>query len=815
MAEFLPSAARVVVIGGGVMGCSIAYHLAKAGCSDVVVLERKQLTSGTTWHSAAQVRQLRSTANITRMARHSVELYASLEEETGQATGWIQKGSLSIAATPDRLVHVKRQAALARLFGVAAEVVDVAEAGRLWPLMRSDDLLGAVYSPDDGRVNPSDLTAALVRGAKAGGARVFEDTAVTGFEKKNGRIAAVVTERGRIACEAVALAAGLWSRQVAALAGVIAPLYACEHFFLVTEPVDGIDGHLPTLSDHDGYLYIRDEVGGLLVGCFEPGAKPLPMEKLPKDFAFDLLNEDWDHFEPMLVNAMHRIPALETAEARMLLNGPESFTPDGHFMLGESPELAGFFLGCGMNSVGVATAGGAGRALAEWIVEGVPGMDLWEVDPRRFLPFHNNLKLLHERVPEVLSVHYQISYPGREPQTARGVRLTPLHARHAEAGAHFGQTVGWERPLYYVPEGEEVGDELTFGRPEWFDCVAAECAVARDGVARLDQSTFAKFLIEGVDAEAVLQRLCAGDLAVASGRMVYTQMLNEQGGIENDLVALRLDETAYLLLTGTAKPRRDLDWIRRNTPSDARIAVTDVTSAYAQLAISGPNTRTLMERLAGGDFSNEAFSFYTFQTIDAGPARILAGRISFLGELGWELYIPNESAVAVFDAVSEAGTGLDLRDIGAYAMTSLRIEKAFRSWGHDLTPEDTPLEAGLGFAVKPDKGCDFIGRDAFLKQREAGPKRRLVVLTCADDSAHPIGGEPILHDGEPVGQVTSAAFGHRLGGAVALGYVERDADTIEAMAAAGGFALDIACEAAPVTISFDAPYDPAGTRMRC
>ena len=810
----LPAETQVVIIGGGIMGCSVAYHLAKSGCTDVVLLERKQLTSGTTWHSAAQVRQLRSGANLTQLIRHSAELYASLEAETGQATGWLKTGSLSIATNSDRFTHIKRQASLARLYGVEAHVIESTEAADRWPLMRSDDVIGAVFSPDDGRVNPSDVCAALIKAAKAAGVKVFEDAPVTGFEKRGGRVSAVITESGRIACQSVALCAGLWSRQVAALAGVTAPLYACEHFYMLTKPINGIDGHLPTLSDHDGHLYIRDDVGGLLVGCFEPGAKPLPLDALPPDFAFDLLNEDWDHFEPMMMNALHRLPVLETAEVRTLVNGPESFTPDGAFMLGESPDLDGFFLGCGMNSVGMASGGGAGRALAEWIIEGRPSMDLWEADPRRFQPFQNNLRALHDRIPEELGLHYAVSYPGREPETARNLRHTPLHDRLAAQGANFTQIAGWERPRYFDPAGEVDTEALSFQRPPWFERVAVEHRAAREGVALLDQSMSCKLRLEGPDAESVLQSLCANDMAVEPGCMVYTPMLNENGGYENDIVAIRLDEGAYLLLTGTAKPTRDKDWIRRNMPEGARATMSDVTSGMAAIGLSGPNARELLQRVSPDKFTRESFPFYWARQVEVGYARVLALRLSFAGELGWELYMPSEFATGVYDALTEAGADLGLANQGAYAMTSLRLEKGFRAWGHDLTPEDTPLEAGMAFGVKLDKGVDFIGRDAVLRQRDEGVKRRLVMLTLNDNTANPIGGEPILYNGEPVGQVTSAAFGHSVGTSVAMGYVDRDEAILEQMMAVGGFALDISCDVFSCTASLDPPYDPGGGRMR-
>ena len=806
-----PSAAAAVVIGGGIMGCSTLYHLAKAGVKDVVLIERKQLTSGTTWHSAAQVRRLRSTASLTQLIGHSADLYQSLEAETGQATGWVQKGSLSIAASPDRLTHIKRQAALAHLFGAEAEVIDAAEAGRHWPLMRTDDILGAVFTPLDGRVNPSDVCAALVKGAKAYGARVYEDTAVTGFERVGGRISAVMTEHGRVETPRVALCAGLWSRDIAKLADVHAPLYACEHFYLLTEDMDGIGGHLPTLSDHDGHLYMRDDVGGMLVGCFEPNAKPLPMDKLPKDFAFDLLNEDWDHFEPMLMNAIHRIPALEEAGARMLLNGPESFTPDGQFLLGESPELGGFFLGCGMNSVGVASGGGAGRALAEWMIEGRPTMDLWEVDVRRFAPFQSNLRALHERIPEELGLHYAISYPGRQPATVRGVRRTAFHDQLAQKGARFGVRAGWERAEFFVSDGSELAETLTFGRPPWFGKMAAEHNAARENVVVIDQSSFAKFFLEGPGAVPLLQRLCANDIDVTPGRVVYTAMLNEDGGIESDLTVFRLQEDRFLLVTGTGQAVKDAQWIRRHmNDTDGSVVLTDVTGGTAVLGLAGPRSEELLARISADDVSVGAFPCYEHREIEAGYGLVRAARLSYTGEAGFELYIPTEFAAGVYDALFDAGVDMGLADAGTLALTSLRVERGFRAWGHDITAADTPFEAGLGFAVKFDKATEFIGREALLRQRDAGLERRLVFLTAGDPESYPIGGEPILFDGSPIGQVTSAAYGHTIGRALCMGYVERSPEEILAMAETGGFALDIACEAHGVRVSFDAPYPGAG-----
>lgn len=810
----LPSQASVVVIGGGVIGCSTLYHLAKAGVRDAVLLERKQLTCGTTWHSAAQVRQLRSTNNLTQLIKYSTQLYAGLERETDQATGWTQTGSLSIATNPDRMTHIRRQAALARLFGVEAEIIGPNEAARLWPMMRSDDIVGAVYSPNDGRVNPTDLCAALVRGAKANGARVFEDTAVTGFDVEAGRVRGVKTSTGDILCDKVVNCAGLWGREIGAMAGVAVPLYACEHFYLLTKPIDGMGTHLPTLSDHDGHLYIRDEVSGLLAGCFEPNAKGLPMDRLPRDFAFDLLNEDWDHFEPMMWNAIHRIPALETAEVRMLLNGPESFTPDGAFLLGEAPEVAGFFVGCGMNSVGVASGGGVGRALADWVISGEQPMDLASVDIRRFAPFHADEKFLAHRIPEELGLHYAISYPGRELTTARNLRLGPVHDRIAGKGARFGVRMGWERANYFPDAEFPDPAPLSFGRPAWHDAVASECHAARNEVAVFDQSTFAKLLVEGRDAQQALQRLAANNIVVPAGKVVYTSLLNARGGIESDLTVFPLAAEKFLLVTGTAQPVHDRHWITRNLEPGEQVTISDVTEETAVLSLMGPKSRDVLSRLTQADLSNEAFPPFTFQDIVVAGTQLRAARLSYAGELGWELYVPWDQAGAVYDALFEAGEEFDIRDAGGFALTSLRIEKGYRAWGHELSCEETPLEAGLGFATKLKTDIAFLGRDALERQRAQGLKKRLVHFTLDNTKAFPLGDEPILQNGEPVGQLTSAAFGHTLGRSVAMGYIRLNGREASQAIGDGGFEIDIAAERFACSPSLRPPFDAAGNRIK-
>ena len=814
MSGAIPSQASVVVIGGGVIGCSTLYHLAKAGVRDVVLLERKQLTCGTTWHSAAQVRQLRSTNNLTQLIKYSTQLYAGLEEETGQATGWTKTGSLSIATNADRMTHIKRQASLALLFDVEAEIITPHEAADLWPMMRADDIVGAVYSPNDGRVNPSDLCAALVKGAKASGARVFEDTAVTGFDVKEGRVCGVRTEVGDIACEKVVNCAGLWGRQVGALAGVSVPLYACEHFYLLTRPIEGLGSHMPTLSDHDGHLYIRDDVGGLLAGCFEPHAKALPLENLPRDFAFDLLNEDWDHFEPMMLNAIHRIPVLETAEVRMLLNGPKSFTPDGAFLLGEAPEVRGFFVGCGMNSVGVASGGGVGRALADWVISGKQPMDLASVDIRRFAPFHSDEAFLATRIPEELGLHYAIGFPGRELETARDLRLGPVHERHVAKGARFGVRMGWERANYFPDDDFANPAPLGFGKPAWHDWVARECHAARNAVVVFDQSTFAKLLVEGSDAEQVLQRLAANNVAVPPGRVVYTSLLNARGGIESDLTIFPLAPEKFLLVTGTAQPIHDRHWIERNIGPDEQVSVSDVTEETAVLSVMGPQSYALLSRMTDADLSPEGFPLFTFADINVGPVSVRAARLSYVGELGWELYVGWDDAPALYDALFEAGEDLGIRDAGGMALTALRIEKGYRAWGHELSCEETPLEAGLGFATKLKTNIPFLGRDVLERQKAEGLTRRLVHFVLDDGDAYPLGDEPILLNGEPVGQLTSAAFGHTLGRAVGMGYIRLHGNSVSEMVEAGGFAIDIASKANSATASLKPPFDPDGERMK-
>ncbi|HYB40831.1 MAG TPA: FAD-dependent oxidoreductase, partial [Candidatus Methylomirabilis sp.] len=723
-------------------------------------------------------------------------------------------GSLSVARTADRLIQLKRTASMARGFGVEAEQIGLDEAARRWPLMRTDDLTGAVWLPGDGKGNPADITAALARGARANGVAVFEKTRVTAIKVAGGAAVGVATSAGDIRCDVVVNCAGLWAREVGAMAGVAVPLHPVEHMYIVTKPMDGVPRDLPVMRDPDGHIYFKEEVGGLAMGGFEPVAKPWLSRDYPDDFEFTLLAEDWQQFEILMANAIIRVPALETAPVQRLINGPESFTPDNQFILGEAPELRRFFVGAGFNSAGIASAGGAGRALAEWIAQGEPTMDLWPVDIRRFARWHANERWLRDRMVEAPGLHYAVAYPLRDFQSGRDVRRSPLHDRLAARGAVFGSKMGWERANWFAADGGRRETVYSFTEQNWLPYSGAEHRAAREAVAVFDQTSFSKFLVEGADAEAVLQRLCANDVGGPPGKVVYTGMLNERGGYESDLTVTRLAADSYFVVTGTAQATRDADWIRRHVAAGARVALTDVTSAYTMLGVMGPSSRALLRRVSGADLSSAAFPFATMQEIPVGHAVVRAIRMSYVGELGWELYVPVECAVGVYDALRSAGEDLGLRDAGYYALESLRMEKGYRAWGHDVTPDDTPLEAGLEFAVRWDKPGGFIGREALLAQRGRGIDKRLVILTLEDPAALPWHDEPILRDGAMVGWVTSAAFGHTLGRAVAMGYVRNPGGVDRRFVESGRYEIELAGVRLSARPELRAPYDPAGSRLR-
>ncbi|HEX5814748.1 MAG TPA: FAD-dependent oxidoreductase [Methylomirabilota bacterium] len=808
----VPSHARAVIVGGGIVGCSVAYHLTKLGWRDVVLLERRELACGTTWHAAGLVGQLRSSHNLTRLARYGAVLYERLEAETGQATGFRRSGSISVARTAERLVELKRGASMARCFGVEVEPISPAEAGRRWPLMRTDDLAGAVWIPGDGRTNPIDTTLALARGARQGGATIVENVTVTGIQRARGAATGVRTDHGDVAADVVVNCAGMWGREVGRMAGVSVPLHAAEHFYIVTEPMAGVTRDLPVLRDTDGYIYVREEVGGLLMGGFEPAAKPWGMHGIPEEFRFSLLPEDWEHFRVLMEQACVRIPALETAPVRRHVNGPESFTPDNRYMLGEAPELRRFFVAAGFNSVGIASAAGAGQALAEWIVGGEPGMDLWDVDIRRFAPVQGNARYLEERTKEVVGLLYAVHWPFRQPETARGVRRSVLHDRLAARGGVFGVVAGWERANWFATPGVEPRYRYTYGRQNWFPCAAAEHRAVREAVGLFDQSSLAKLRLEGPEAVAALQRLCAADVDVAPGRIVYTQMLNARGGIECDLTVTRLADDAFLIVTIAAAATHDADWIRRGI-AGARATLTDVTSALTVLGVMGPRSRELLSRVTPADLSTAVFPFGASREIELGYATVRATRITYVGELGWELYVPTELAQGVYDALVAAGGEVGLRHAGYHAMDSLRLEKGYRSWGHDLGPEDTPLDAGLGFAVALEKD-GFVGREALLRRRDRPRSRRLLTFTLDDPEPLLLGDEPIWRDGRLVGRITSGAYGHTLGRSVGMGYVSHPDGVDTTFLQSARWELEIATARVPATAHLEPPYDPTSARVR-
>jgi 4-methylaminobutanoate oxidase (formaldehyde-forming) len=816
MAEGLPDQARVVIVGGGIIGCSLAYHLAKLGWNDVVLLERKQLTCGTTWHAAGLVGQLRATANLTKLAQYTTGLYAGLEAETGQATGFKQNGSISLATCDERFEELKRGASMARTFGLEVEVISTSEIKQMHPLLNVESVVGGVFLPKDGQTNPIDTSIALSKGARMGGARVLENVKVTAIHQDKGRVTGVATDQGDIAAEYVVLTAGMWSRELGRAAGVNVPLHACEHFYILTDPVPGLPSDLPVMRDPDGCAYYKEDAGKLLLGAFEPNAKPWGSDGIPEDFCFDELPEDVEHFMPILERAIGMVPALESVGIRKFFNGPESFTPDVRYMLGETPELRHLFVATGFNSIGIQSAGGAGKVLAEWIVEGHPTMDVADVDIRRMMPFQNNLTYIRERVSESLGLLYAMHWPYYQNEAARGLRRSPFHDRLAALGACFGEVAGWERPNWFAPQGVEPKYEYSYKRQNWFPYAAAEHKAVREGVALFDQTSFAELLVQGRDAETVLQRVCANDVAVPAGRVVYTQWLNERGGIEADLTVTRLEEDAYMVVTAGAAATRDLCWLRRHIGEDDRCLVTDVSSGYATLSLMGPKSRELLGRLTDTDLSNQAFAFGTSQEIEIGYAKLRALRITYVGELGWELYIPTEMALHVFERIMEKGADFGLKPAGMHVMDACRLEKAFRHWGHDITDEDTPIEAGLGFACAFDKNIPFIGRDALLRQKQEGVSRRIAQFVLEDPEPLVYHNEPIWRDGAIVGYLSSGNYGHHLGSAVGLGYVSApDGQTITAdWIKEGRYEIEVACERFPAQVSLRPLYDPKAERVK-
>ena len=815
MKKTVPGKARVVIIGGGVSGCSVAYHLAKLGWTDIVLLERKQLTCGTTWHAAGLIGQLRASQNMTRLAKYSADLYVRLEAETGIATGMRQCGSITVALTEERKEEIFRQASLARAFDVDVREITPEEVHSLYPHLNVSDVTAAVHLPLDGQCDPANIAMALAKGARQNGAQIIEGVKVTRLLTANGRVTGVACEQDgetlTIEAEHVVNCAGMWARNLAAEAGVTVPLHACEHFYIVTEAVPGLS-RLPVLRVPDECTYYKEDAGKMLVGAFELKAKPWGMDGISEDFCFDQLPEDFDHFAPILEKAVNRMPMLETAGIHTFFNGPESFTPDDRYYLGETPELKNYWVATGYNSIGIVSSGGAGMALAQWMNDGEPPFDLWEVDIRRAQPFQKNRRYLKERVSETLGLLYADHFPYRQMATARGVRRSPLHEHLKARGAVFGEVAGWERANWFARPGQERDYRYSWKRQNWFDNQRAEHMAVREGVGLFDMTSFGKIRVEGRDALAFLQRLCANDLDVPAGRIVYTQMLNSRGGIESDLTVTRLTETAFLAVVPGATLQRDLAWLRRHLAGDDFVVITDVTAGESVLCLMGPKARDLIARVSPNDFSNAAHPFGTAKEIEIGMGLARAHRVTYVGELGWELYVSADQTAHVFEALEEAGSDLGLTLCGLHTLDSCRIEKAFRHFGHDITDEDHVLEAGLGFAVKTGKG-DFIGREAVLRKREEGLSRRLVQFRLTDPEPLLFHNEAVVRDGRIVSTVTSGNYGHFLGGAIGLGYVPCAGES-EAELLASRFEIEIAGVRHAAEASLKPIYDPKAERVR-
>jgi glycine cleavage system T protein len=803
--------ARAVVIGGGVGGCSIAYHLTRKGWGEVVLVERAELTSGSTFHSAGLVGQLRSSVALTRLMMWSVECYRGLAAETGRDPGWKEVGSLRLASTPDRQAEHRRQAGWAKTFGLPLEEIGPAEAARLFPVMSTAGVLGAVYLPTDGHLDPSGLVMALAEGARRHGASIRTGTRVVGVGVEDGRVHEVQTDRGPIRTEVVVNAAGMYAPEIARMVGVTIPLVPMAHQYLTTKPIEGVHPRMPTLRDPDHLVYFREEVGGLVAGGYERQPQPWGLDGIPADFNHRLLAPDWDRFAPLMEGAVHRVPAVGHAEVVRLINGPEAFTPDGEFILGEAPEVRGFFVACGFCAHGIAGAGGMGRIMAEWIVEGDPGLDVWQMDLRRFGPQYRSPRLTLDRTHEVYRTYYDLHYPNQDREAGRRLRLSPIDVRLRELGAALGEKAGWERPNWFEPNragGNEGKRPRGFAGRFWSPAIEAEHLATRERVALFDETSFAKFDVLGPGALALLQRLCDNDVDRPIGAVVYTSMLNARGGIECDFTVTRLAADRFRIVTGSAFGTHDRGWIARHLPRDGSVHLVDVTGAHACLGLFGPRARDVLEPTTTADVSNAAFPYLTARELAIGRVPALAVRVTYVGELGWEIYAPAEYGLELWDTLWEAGRPHGLVAAGYRAIDSLRLEKGYRYWSADITPDDTPYEAGLGFAVRLGKG-DFVGRDALVRQKVEGVRRKLACLTVDDPAWVALGGEPVRVDGRVVSRVTSGGPGYAVGLSIAYAY-------LPAEAAAPGTRVEVEFfgEWVEGLVAAEPLWDPKGERIR-
>ncbi len=818
MSNQIPQHASAVIIGGGVIGASVAYHLAKQGWTDVVLLERNQFTCGTTWHAAGLIGTMRANESQARLCEYSMAVLADLEQETGQATGFKQVGSLSIAHSVDRFEELKRVAAMNNAFGVTqVDIITPEEVKALYPFVETSDLLGASWVAQDGTASPVDITMAFIKGARQRGVKCLEGIKVTGISKANGRVTGVITDEGEIRTDYVVNCAGLWGRELGKMAGVNVPLHACEHYYAVTEKQDHLPSDLPVMRDHDRCAYYREDAGSLMVGAFEKNSVAWGQQGVREDFAFEELE---GHIEeqlmPVLEDAIARVPFLQNVGWRKFFCGPESFTPDDQFHMGESPELKNFYMACGLNSVGIQTAGGLGRALAQWMDKGHAPMDLWGNDIRRMYPFQSTQHYIENRVTETLGLLYDHHYPFRQMATSRNIRHSPIHEKLQALNACFGEVAGWERANWFAPEGVEPKYEYSFGRQNWFDYNAAEHKAAREKVVLLDQSSFSKYLLQGRDSCKVLQKICSANVDVEIGKMVYTHWLNDHGGIESDLTVTRIAEDRYWIISAAALGVKDQDWLKRHISTDDFCTVTDMTNSWAVFGVMGPDSRNLLTEALNHDMSTENFPFGSFQPVELGAARAYAARVSFVGELGWELYVPADQARHGFDFLWDKGHQYDLKMAGMHTLDTCRMEKKFLHYGHDVAEYDTPLECGMGFVCDLDKKIPFIGRDAILRQKESRSfmKKRLVQFLLEDPEAMLYHHEPILRDGKVVGHLTSGNYGHTLGGSVGLGYVEVNDEVTKDYLDSAKIEINVGGDIIPARASLSAMYDPRALRMR-
>ena len=799
----LPEHAQVVIIGGGIIGCSVAYHLADMGCREVVLLERDQLTSGTTWHAAGLMTTYGSgSETILSVRKHSMNLYRRLEAETGQQTGFNPCGFIEVAADEDRLEEYRRITAFNRLHGNDIQELSPSEVGELFPFARVDTLKAGFYAAEDGRINPVDVTMALAKGARLKGAKIFQNTPVRGVLSRNGTVTGVRTERGEIRSEFVVNCAGMWARQLGEQSGVVIPNQAAEHYYLITEAIEGVSSDLPVLEDPSVHAYYREETGGMMVGLFEPDCAPWRVDGIPEDFSFGELPPDWDRLTPFLEKAMERVPVTMESGIRKFFCGPESFTPDLAPVIGEAPELRNYFVAAGLNSVGIITGGGWGRVVAHWIMNGRPDVDVTGVNIDRFHRYQCNPEYRRQRALESLGLVYACHYPDRSPVTARGARQSPFHDRLVAQRAHFRDVSGWESPGWYAPEGHEpVADRLTWGRANWFPWWEAEHRACREGVIAMDMSFMGKFLVQGRDAGEFLNYLSANEVNAEDGRITYTQWLNEDGRLEADLTVTRLDEENFMVVTSDVAHRHTETWIKRHIREGQQVSVTDVTSGYGQLNIQGPRSRELLQSISSADLSNEAFPFRTAREIDIGLGRVLCVRITYVGELGYELNIPSEQAVHVYDRIVEAGDAFGLKHAGLKALSSLRLEKGYRDYGHDIDNMDDPYTTGLGFAVRLDKDSDFIGKQSCIERKaDLHYPHRLVQILLQDPEPLMIHSEVVLRNGQPVGEVRAASYGHTLGASVGLAMVAGDPVDADYLAA-GTWEVDLGGTRCPATVS--------------